>query len=112
MQGDDFFEEYCFGTGDILNRLTRHRLRKEADEITRMPRLERDTDFAVSFESPNPGTVSCARVNNDEWSPRGIELHAHRRQNPRERVINWSIKLAAIDNELHLIVKHVRGGFG
>jgi hypothetical protein len=77
-----------------------------------MPRLERDTDFTVSFEPPNPRAVSCARINDDEWPPRGIEFHTHRRQNPRERVVNRSIKLAAIDNEFHLIVEHVRGGFG
>ena len=36
MQFQDFFQKYAFGAGDILDRLSRHWLRQEADEIARV----------------------------------------------------------------------------
>src|SRR4029077_12092037 len=41
MQGDDLLQEHRLRTRNVLDSLARHRLRREADEIARMPSLER-----------------------------------------------------------------------
>ena len=84
MQRDDFFEEYRLGAGDILDGLARHRLRQEADEIAGMPGLEGDADFAVGLEAADARTVSGARIDDDERSPRRIDLDAGGRNDPHQ----------------------------
>src|SRR5262249_581872 len=50
MPCDDLLEEDRFGAADVFDRLSWHRIRQEADEITRMAGLERDADLAVGLE--------------------------------------------------------------
>ena len=45
MQRDDFFNEYRFGAGDVLDGLPRHRIRQEADEIAGMAGLHAQRRF-------------------------------------------------------------------
>ncbi len=59
-----------------LDGLARHRLRQEADEIAGMAGLERDADLAVGLEAADAGAVPGARVDDDEWPARRIELDA------------------------------------
>ena len=51
-----------------------HRIGQESDEIARMPGLERDADFAVGLEAADAGTMSGARVDDDERPARWIDL--------------------------------------
>ena len=110
MQIDDLFEEHRFGTGDILDGLARHGIRKEPDEITGMAGVECHADLAVGLESADARAMSGARVDDDERPARRIELDAGRWNDPDERVIDRPIERAAIDKELHLVVEHMRGG--
>ena len=109
---DDLFKKHRFGARDIFDRLTRHRVRKEADEIAGMARLQRDADFAVGLEAANPGTVPGARIDDDKRPSRRIDLDAGGRHDPHQAIIDRPIKPAAVDDELGLVIEHVRNGFG
>ena len=76
-----------------------------------MPGLERDADFAVGLEAADAGAVPGARVDDDERPPRRIELDAGRGNDPHEAVVDRPGKCAAVDDQLHLVVEHMRDGF-
>ena len=112
VQFRNLFQEHCFGARDILDRLARHRLRQEADEIAWVPGFKSDADLAVGLEAANTGAVAGARIDNDKWPARRIDLDAGRRDNPHKAVVDRLVELAAVDDEFDLIIEHVRSGFG
>ena len=112
MQGDDLFQEYRFCARDVLDGLAGHGVRQEADEIAGMPGLERHPDFAVGLEPADAGAVPGARVDDHERPPRRIDLDPRRRNHPHEGVIDRPFERAAVDDELDLVVEHMRGGLG
>ena len=73
----------------------------EADEIARMPSLERHADLAVRFEAADPRAVPGARVDDDERSAGHVDLGPRRRDDAHQAVIHRPLELAAIDDELH-----------
>ena len=112
MQGDDLLEEDRLGAGDVLDGLPRHGIRQEADEIAGMPGLERDADLAVGLEAADPGAVPGARIDDDERPAFRIDLDARRRNDADERIVDRPRERAAVDDELDLVVEHVRRGLG
>ena len=112
VQRDHLLEEYRLGARDVLDRLARHRVGQEADEIAGMPGLERDADFAVGLEAADAGTVPGARIDDDERPARRIDFDPPRRNDPHEAVVDRPIERAAVDDELDLVVEHVRSGLG
>ena len=112
MQGDDFFEEHRFGAGDVSDGLARHGVGQEADEIAGVPGFQRDADLAVGLEPADARAVTGAGVDDDEGPPRRIDLDARRRNHPREAIIDRPFEPAAVDDQLHLVVEHMRSGLG
>src|SRR3954451_15008733 len=110
METDHLFDEQCLGTRDTLDRLARHRLRQEADEVAGMSRLHRDADLAVGLEPADAWTVSGAWINHHERPPRGIDLDAGWRDDADKRVIDGFVQLAAIDDQFGRILQNVGGG--
>src|SRR6478752_9168008 len=109
MTIDHLFDEQCLGTRYTLDRLARHRLRQEADEVAGMSRLHRDADLAVGLEPTDAWTVPGARINHDERPPRGIDLDAGWRDDADKRVIDRLVQLAAIDDQFGRILQNVWG---
>ena len=112
MRGDNFFDEYRFGAGDVFDGLPRNRIGKEADEIARMSGLHRNADFTVGFEAANTRTVPGARVYDDERPQFRIDLNACRRSDAHKKIIHRPFKRAAIDDQFRFIVEHVWSSFG
>ena len=112
MQRDDLFEEHRLGARDVLDGLAGHGVRQEADEIAGMPGFERDADFAVGLEPADAGAVAGARIDDDERPPRRIEFDARRRNDPHQAVVDRTIELSAVHDELDLVVEHMRSGLG
>ena len=108
MAADDFLDEHRFGARDTLDRLSRHRLRQEADEIAGMARLHRDADFAVRLETPDSRTMASARVDYDERSPVQVNFDVFGRNDAHQRIIYRLIQLAAVDDQLGGIVQDMR----
>ena len=112
MQGDDLFKEDRLRTRDVADGLAWHGVRQETDEIAGMPRLERHADLAVGLEAADARAMPGARVDDDERPPRRIELDGRRRDHFHESIVDRPIKRPAVDEELDLIVEHVRSGLG
>src|SRR5262249_60276316 len=80
------------GARDALDGLAGQGIRQEADEIARIPRLQRNTDFAVRLETANPRSMSGARVDDDERSPRRIEFDPGWRNDPHQAVVHRPVQ--------------------
>ena len=88
--------------GDVLDGLTRHRFRKEANKIALMTGLERNADFTVRLKTADSGPVPCARVDNDKWPFCFVDRDPRGRNNPHKAVIYGALQLATVDDELDL----------
>ena len=66
MERHDLLDEDRFGARDVLDGLTRHRVREEADEIAGVTGLKGDADLAVGLEAANAGAVAGTRVDDHE----------------------------------------------
>ena len=113
MQRDDLFEEHRLGARDVLDGLARHGIGQEADEITGMAGLERDADLAVGLEAADAGTMPGARIDDHERPARRIDFDVRGGGTTLdERVVDRPLERAAVDDELDLVVEHVRRGLG
>ena len=63
---DHPLEERGLGLHDVLDRLPRHRLGQEADEVAGMAGAHGDADLAVGLEAADARPVAGARVDDDE----------------------------------------------
>src|SRR5262249_5906822 len=100
------------GARDILDGLARHGVGQEADEITGMPGLECNADFAVGLEAADAGAVAGARVDDDEGPARRVKFGARRWNHPHEAVVDRPIERPAVEHQLHLVIEHVGNGLG
>src|SRR6202008_2629627 len=108
MQRDDFFEKRALGASDILDRLSRHWLRHEADEIAGMACFHGDANLAVGLEAADARTMTGARVDHNEGAPRGIDLNSRRRLDAHQAIIHRPRQIPPIGDQLHLIVEYMR----
>jgi hypothetical protein len=76
-----------------------------------VPRFEGDADLAVGLEAADTGAMASARVDDDEWPPRQIDMNSRRRDDTRQGVVDRPIELAAVGDELDLVFEHMRDGF-
>ena len=60
MERDYAFEKAHLSFDDIQKLLARHRYRPEADEINRVPRVERIADLAIGFETADARPLATA----------------------------------------------------
>ena len=66
MARRDVLDEDRLGAADILDRLSRHRLRQEADEVAGMAGRQRDADLAVLLHAADARAVAGARIDDDD----------------------------------------------
>ena len=76
-----------------------------------MTGLERGANFTVRLEAADPGTVSGARVDNDKRPFCLVDRDFCRRHDAHKGVIHRPRQTAAVDDELDLIVQHMRSSF-
>ena len=107
MQLDHPLEERRLGSHDVLDRLPRHRLGQEADEITRMAGPHRDADLAVGLE-PADRPMAGTRVDDDERPLLLIDDDAGRRGDADQPIVRRPRQLATVHHELALEVEHMR----
>ena len=107
-----FSRKSAFRAGDILDRLPRHRLGHESDEVAGMAGLHRDADLAVGLEAADARTVAGARVDHDERPAGRVDLDAARRLDAHQSIIHRSLQVAAVGDQLDLIIENMGYGFG
>ena len=119
-QGLPFASGYCaatfsmkigLGAGNVLDGLSWNGIGQKSDEVARMTGLECDADFAVGLESADAGTVSGARVNDNERPQLRIDFDASGRNDARKHIVHRALERASIDNKLRFVVEHVRRCF-
>ncbi len=98
----DGLQELRLRGGNIQNRLPRLGLRKENHEVDGVPELEGHPHLGVLLEPPDPGTVPCAGIDDHEGPLRVIHLHAFRRDDPDQGVVDGTIEGPAVLNDLPL----------
>jgi hypothetical protein len=112
VQRNDLFEKHPFGARNILDGLARHRIGEKADEITGMAGLERHPDLAVGLEAADPRAMPGSRIDHDERPAQGIDVNACRRNDPHEAIIDRPLQRAAVDDQLYLVLEHMRRSLG
>ena len=76
----DVLDEVRLGAADVLDRLPRDRLRQEADEVDGMAGAKRDADLALGLHAADSGSVSRARVDDNDRRLHGIDRDVRRRE--------------------------------
>ena len=112
VERDDALEKRGLCCHDVLNGLTRDRLGQKADEVAGMARLEGDADLALRLEAANAGTVAGAWIDDDEGPLLLIDVHAFRRRDAGQHVVDRTRKLAPVHHELGAEFENVRGWLG
>ena len=100
MKRDHLLEENRLGACDVLDRLARHRVRQEADEIAGMAGLQGHADFAVGLEAADARTVPGARIDDHERPASHVDFDALGRNDAHEPVIDRPLERAAVDHQL------------
>ena len=77
-----------------------------------MSGLERNADFAVSFEATNAGAVPRARIEHDERPSRWIEFDTLRWNDPHKDIVDRPVERTTVNDELNFEVENVWGGLG
>jgi hypothetical protein len=77
-----------------------------------MPGTQCDSDFAVSLEPADPGTMTGAWVNDNERPAGQINLDTFGRNNPDEYIVHWPLKGMTVYDNFERVVQDVRGLVG
>ena len=65
-----------------------------------------------ALNPPMPGPVAGARIDDHERTLTSVDGHALRRNNAHEPIVHRALQRAAIDDELSLVIEHIRHSFG
>ena len=112
MQRDHALQEGCLGARDVPDRLPWHWLGQEADEVAGVARLQSNADLACGLETADPRPVPGTRVDDDERTLPRVDLHAARRNDPGQDIVDGARQLAAVDHELGLELQDVGRSLG
>ena len=107
MQRDHALEERGLGVRDVLDRLPWHGLGQEADEVAGVTRLQGNADLALGLEAADARPVPGARIDDDERTLPGVDLHAARRDDADQDIVDRPRQLAAVHHELGLELQDV-----
>src|SRR5215211_5527027 len=77
-----------------------------------MAGLEHNADLAVGLEAADAGSMSGARIDDDERTAGRIDVDPFRRNDPDQNIIDRPLECAAVDDELCRVVEHVRSDLG
>ena len=108
MATGDLFDKRRFCAADVLDRLTRHRLGREADEVAWMAGADRHSDLAVGLHAPDAWPMAGARVDDDDRRFRRIDNRAFGRNDADKPIIGRARQLAPVKDELIGEVQHIR----
>ena len=108
MATGDLFDKRRFCAADVLDRLTRHRLGREADEVAWMAGADRHPDLAVGLHAPDAWPMAGARVDHDDRRFRRIDNSAFGRNDADKPIIGRARQLAPVKDELIGEVQHIR----
>src|SRR5713226_9733064 len=97
------FDEDGVRTRHILDALTVHRLRCEADEIDRVSEPERIADLADRLEAADTWSLARARVDDDHRPLALVDLDAGRGKDSDQRVVDRSRQRVAAQHKLEII---------
>ena len=111
MQRDHAFEERRLGARDVLNCLSWHGFRQEADEVAGMTGIEGNPNLTLRLEAADTGPVAGARINDDEWTFVRVDFDAFGRHDAYQHIVHWPRQLAAVHDELTAEFQHMRCGF-
>ncbi len=112
VQFDDLLDKPRFRAAHVLDRLTRHRVRREADEIAGMAGCKDDPDLTVGLHAADARAMPGARIEHDERPLSWVEFDPHRRQDANEAVIDGALELAPSHHQFEFEVQDVRNLLG
>jgi hypothetical protein len=107
MTAGDILDENRLGPANILDRLSRHWLRREPDEIAGMTGLDGYPDLAFGLHAADAGPVAGARIDDDDRRLRRIDDLAFGRNDAHEPIIDRPGQSAAVAHELGPKLEHV-----
>jgi hypothetical protein len=74
--------------------------------------LEGDADLALRLEAADPGTMTGTRIDDDEGPLLVVDLHAFRRRDAGQHVVDRTRKLASVHHQLGAEFENVWSGLG
>ena len=96
------------GATDILDRLSRHRIWQEADEVAGVTGRQRDTDLTILLHPTDAWTVTSARIDDDDRCLRGIDPACPREERCDQSVVHRPLQRAAVAHQFSLELENVR----
>src|SRR5271157_5581057 len=108
MTTGDLFDKRRLCAANVLDRLTRHRLGREADEVAWMAGADRHSNHAVGLHAPDAWPVAGARVDDDDRRFRRIDNSAFGWNDADKPIIGRARQLAPVKDELIGEVQHIR----
>ena len=102
MELGDLLQEEALGPADILEGLSGHGLRPEADEVARVAGTQGHADLAVHLGAADPGTVAGARIEDDERALARIRPRAGRRDDSYQVVVDGPPERPTVEHHLVL----------
>ncbi len=91
---------------DVADRLARHRLREENDEIHRVSGPECDADLGILLEPADARAMTGTRVDDHVGTEGFVGSHPLGRCDANESVVDRPLQGAAVHNHLVLVDKH------
>src|SRR4051794_33573298 len=112
MKVDHLLQEHGFRPRDVLDGLSDHGLRQEADEVAGMTSLEGCPNLAVGFEAANARAMPGTWIDDNERPALRIYFYVLRRDDPGQNIVDRAIQRPPIDKEFRLKFENVRGNSG
>ena len=103
MQLAHLLHELLLGIADVEQRLARLGIAEEDHEVDRVSLAQRDADLRVVLEPADARAVAGARIDDHVGPQLRIDLHAFRRDDPHQRVVDGPRERAAVDD--HFVVE-------
>ncbi len=104
----DLLEKDRLGAAHVLDRLPRHRLRQEPDEIDGVSCAKRNADLALGLHAADPRAVARARIDNNDRRLQGVDRRIRWRDDAHKRVIDRTLQLAAVEHDFGGEAQHMR----
>ena len=102
MQRAHLLHELLLGIADVEKRLPRLGIAEEDHEVDGVPLAQRDADLRIVLEAADAGAVAGARIDDHVGPALRVDLHALRRDDSHQRVVDGPGELASVDYRLVL----------
>ena len=106
LQLDHLLQEHGKCVRNIFDRLTFHRVDREADGVDRMFRFEGLTDLAYRLESPNARPLAGTRVDHDHRGFGVVNHRARGRHDPHQGIVHRSRQAVPSQDNLVVVDRH------